>query len=66
MTSPTQAGDLACFAALASAGSLSAAAGELGITTPAVSKHPALMRCAAPAYRANMGQKPKGSAPCES
>lgn len=35
--------DLGFFAALASAGSLSAAARELGITTPAVSKHLAQM-----------------------
>jgi len=35
--------DLGFFSALASAGSLSAAARELGITTPAVSKHLALM-----------------------
>lgn len=39
--------DLAFFAALASAGSLSAAARELGISTPAVSRHLAQMeRCA--------------------
>jgi DNA-binding transcriptional LysR family regulator len=41
--SPIQATDLGFFSALASAGSLSAAARELGITTPAVSKHLALM-----------------------
>ncbi|WP_077000318.1 LysR substrate-binding domain-containing protein [Variovorax sp. KK3] len=35
--------DLGFFSSLASAGSLSAAARELGITTPAVSKHLALM-----------------------
>jgi len=35
--------DLGFFSALASAGSLSAAARELGVTTPAVSKHLALM-----------------------
>jgi hypothetical protein len=35
--------DLGFFSTLASAGSLSAAARELGITTPAVSKHLALM-----------------------
>ncbi len=35
--------DLGFFSAIASAGSLSAAARELGITTPAVSKHLALM-----------------------
>jgi LysR family transcriptional regulator, transcriptional activator for dmlA len=35
--------DLAFFCALAGAGSLSAAARELGVTTPAVSKHLALM-----------------------
>ncbi|WP_341893463.1 LysR substrate-binding domain-containing protein [Variovorax sp. YR752] len=38
-----QPGDLGFFSALASAGSLSAAARELGITTPAVSRHLALM-----------------------
>lgn len=38
-----QPADLGFFSALASAGSLSAAARELGITTPAVSKHLALM-----------------------
>ena len=38
-----QPGDLGFFSALAGAGSLSAAARELGITTPAVSKHLALM-----------------------
>jgi len=38
-----QAADLGFFSVLASAGSLSAAARELGITTPAVSKHLALM-----------------------
>jgi len=38
-----QPGDLGFFSVLASAGSLSAAARELGITTPAVSKHLALM-----------------------
>ena len=38
-----QPSDLGFFSALASAGSLSAAARELGITTPAVSKHLALM-----------------------
>ena len=37
------AADLGFFSTLASAGSLSAAARELGITTPAVSKHLALM-----------------------
>jgi LysR family transcriptional regulator, transcriptional activator for dmlA len=36
-------GDLGFFSVLASAGSLSAAARELGVTTPAVSKHLALM-----------------------
>ena len=35
--------DLGFFSALASAGSLSAAGRELGVTTPAVSKHLALM-----------------------
>ncbi|MEO5882880.1 MAG: LysR substrate-binding domain-containing protein [Caldimonas sp.] len=43
MTSGVQPADFAFFSALASAGSLSAAARELGITTPAVSKHLALM-----------------------
>lgn len=43
MTPGIQPADLGFFAALASAGSLSAAARELGITTPAVSKHLALM-----------------------
>jgi LysR family transcriptional activator of dmlA len=43
MTTGIQAADLGFFSVLASAGSLSAAARELGITTPAVSKHLALM-----------------------
>ncbi len=43
MTSGIHPADLGFFSALASAGSLSAAARELGITTPAVSKHLALM-----------------------
>ncbi|RZL90533.1 MAG: LysR family transcriptional regulator [Variovorax sp.] len=43
MSSEIQPADLGFFSALASAGSLSAAARELGITTPAVSKHLALM-----------------------
>jgi LysR family transcriptional regulator, transcriptional activator for dmlA len=43
VTSSIQPADLGFFSALASAGSLSAAARELGITTPAVSKHLALM-----------------------
>jgi LysR family transcriptional regulator, transcriptional activator for dmlA len=43
MASGIQPGDLGFFSVLASAGSLSAAARELGITTPAVSKHLALM-----------------------
>ena len=43
MTSGIQPADLGFFSALASAGSLSAAARELGITTPAVSKHLAQM-----------------------
>jgi LysR family transcriptional activator of dmlA len=42
-TKSIQPGDLGFFSVLASAGSLSAAARELGITTPAVSKHLALM-----------------------
>jgi DNA-binding transcriptional LysR family regulator len=43
MSSGIQPGDLGFFSALAIAGSLSAAARELGITTPAVSKYLALM-----------------------
>ncbi|SDH83911.1 LysR substrate-binding domain-containing protein [Variovorax sp. OV700] len=43
MTSAILPADLGFFSTLASAGSLSAAARELGITTPAVSKHLALM-----------------------
>ena len=43
MTHGIQPGDLGFFCALASAGSLSAAARELGVSTPAVSKHLALM-----------------------
>jgi len=43
MTSRIQPADLGFFSVLASAGSLSAAGRELGITTPAVSKHLALM-----------------------
>ncbi|MEJ8849274.1 LysR substrate-binding domain-containing protein [Variovorax rhizosphaerae] len=43
MSSEVQPADLGFFSTLASAGSLSAAARELGITTPAVSKHLALM-----------------------
>lgn len=43
MGSAIQPTDLGFFSVLASAGSLSAAARELGITTPAVSKHLALM-----------------------
>ena len=43
MPSKIQPADLGFFSALAGAGSLSAAARELGITTPAVSKHLALM-----------------------
>jgi len=43
VTSGVQPADLGFFSALASAGSLSAAARELGVTTPAVSKHLALM-----------------------
>ena len=43
MTSGIQPTDLGFFSTLASSGSLSAAARELGITTPAVSKHLALM-----------------------
>ncbi len=43
MSLAIQPADLGFFSVLASAGSLSAAARELGITTPAVSKHLALM-----------------------
>jgi len=43
MTAAIVPADLGFFSALASAGSLSAAARELGVTTPAVSKHLALM-----------------------
>ena len=43
MTSPIQADDLAFFATLASRGSLTAAARELGLSTAAVSKHLAQM-----------------------
>jgi len=43
MAKGIQPADLGFFSALASAGSLSAAARELGVTTPAVSKHLALM-----------------------
>ncbi|WP_137920153.1 LysR substrate-binding domain-containing protein [Hydrogenophaga sp. 2FB] len=43
MTPAIQPADLGFFSVLASAGSLSAAARELGVTTPAVSKHLALM-----------------------
>jgi len=43
VTSGVQPADLGFFSTLAGAGSLSAAARELGVTTPAVSKHLALM-----------------------
>ena len=43
MTPGIQPADLGFFSTLAGAGSLSAAARELGVTTPAVSKHLALM-----------------------
>src|SRR5688500_18889887 len=43
MSSGIQPVDLGFFSALAGAGSLSAAARELGVTTPAVSKHLAQM-----------------------
>ncbi len=43
MADAIQPADLGFFSVLASAGSLSAAARELGVTTPAVSKHLALM-----------------------
>jgi LysR family transcriptional activator of dmlA len=46
-TAPIQPADLGFFSALAAAGSLSAAARELGISTPAVSKHLALMEARA-------------------
>lgn len=47
MKSPIQAADLGFFSALVAAGSLSAAARELGISTPAVSKHLAAMEARA-------------------
>ncbi len=47
MSSGIQPADLGFFSALAGAGSLSAAARELGITTPAVSKHLAQMEARA-------------------
>src|SRR3982751_5452339 len=43
MTSAIQPADLGFFSTLARAGSLSAASRELGVTTPAVSKHLATM-----------------------
>ena len=43
MTASIQPADLGFFSALAAAGSLSAAGRDLGVTTPAVSKHLALM-----------------------
>lgn len=43
MNKPVQPADLGFFSVLAGAGSLSAAARELGVTTPAVSKHLAQM-----------------------
>ena len=43
MSSAIQPADLGFFSALAGAGSLSAAARELGVSTPAVSKHLAAM-----------------------
>jgi LysR family transcriptional activator of dmlA len=43
MSTGIQPADLGFFSAIASAGSLSAAARELGVSTPAVSKHLALM-----------------------
>lgn len=43
MSNPVQAADLGFFCVLANASSLSAAARELGVTTPAVSKHLAQM-----------------------
>ena len=47
MKSAIQPADLGFFSSLARAGSLSAAARELGVTTPAVSKHLALMEARA-------------------
>ncbi|WPB57347.1 LysR substrate-binding domain-containing protein [Xylophilus sp. GOD-11R] len=47
MSGTIQPGDLPFFSVLAGAGSLSAAARELGITTPAVSKHLAAMEARA-------------------
>jgi LysR family transcriptional regulator, transcriptional activator for dmlA len=47
MSHGIQPADLSFFSALARAGSLSAAARELGVTTPAVSKHLALMEARA-------------------
>jgi LysR family transcriptional activator of dmlA len=43
MTAAIQANDLGFFSALASSGTLGAAARELGVTTPAVSRHLARM-----------------------
>mgnify|MGYP003615314519 CR=1 FL=1 len=47
MSSAIQPADLGFFSTLASAGSLSAAARELGVSTPAVSKHLAAMEARA-------------------
>jgi LysR family transcriptional activator of dmlA len=65
MASAIQPADLGFFSTLASAGSLSAAARELGISTPAVSKHLALMeaRVGAPLVirtTRRMGLTPEG------
>ena len=65
MTSAIQPADLGFFSVLASAGSLSAAARELGITTPAVSKHLAQMEARLGVSLVNrttrrMGMTPEG------
>ena len=65
MSNPIQPADLGFFSVLASAGSLSAAARELGITTPAVSKHLAQMEARVGVTLVNrttrrMGMTPEG------
>lgn len=65
MNHPIQPADLGFFSVLASAGSLSAAARELGITTPAVSKHLAQMEARLGVSLVNrttrrMGMTPEG------
>ncbi|NWF48455.1 LysR family transcriptional regulator [Hydrogenophaga sp. D2P1] len=65
MNHPIQPADLGFFSILASAGSLSAAARELGITTPAVSKHLAQMEARLGVSLVNrttrrMGMTPEG------